>query len=365
MLNRIEYPQIEIDLNKISENAKLLTELAQKSGVEICGVVKGSDSSPLIAKRLSQAGCSSIGDSRIENIARMKESGVDAEMLLLRIPMICEVEHVVSYADISLNSEKAVLEALSEEALKQEKTHKVILMMDLGDLREGYYDKYEMIDTAKYVEEELKGLRLHGIGTNLGCFGAIRPDVENLTKLCEISENVEDAIGRRLDIVSGGATSSLTLLYDEKMPKRINHLRVGEGILLARDLPDIWGYEMRGAHSNNFILKTQIIEIKEKPSHPVGQIFIDAFGNTPEYEDKGIRKRALAAIGKKDIGHHDSLIPRLEGLTIEGSSSDHLILDITDCHADLKVGDILEFDMYYQAMLYLMSSDNVKKIYIE
>ena len=365
MLNRIEYPQIEIDLNKIFENAKLLTGLAEKNGIEICGVVKGSDSSPLIAKRLIEAGCTSIGDSRIEKIAMMKESGVDAEMLLLRLPMLCEAEHVIAHADISLNSEKMVLEALNEEALKQDKIHKVILMMDLGDLREGFYDKYEMTDTAKYVEEELKGLRLHGIGTNLGCFGAIRPDQQNLTRLCEIAESIEQIIGRKLDIISGGATSSLTVLYDDKIPERVNHLRVGEGILLARDLPDIWNYEMKGFNQNNFILKAQIIEIKEKPSYPIGEIFIDAFGNTPHYEDKGLRKRALAAIGKKDIGHHESLIPRLEGLSVEGSSSDHLIVDITDCKAALKVGDILEFDMYYQAMLYLTSSDSVKKIYIE
>lgn len=365
MLNRIEYPQIEMDLNKIFQNAKLMTELAEKSGIEICGVVKGSDSSPLIAKRLTEAGCTSIGDSRIEKIAMMKESGVEAEMLLLRLPMLCEAEHVVTYADISLNSEKTVLEALNEQALKQEKVHKVILMMDLGDLREGYFDKYEMIDTAKYVEEELKGLKLHGVGTNLGCFGAIRPDEENLTKLCDIAKNIEDIIGRKLDVISGGATSSLTVLYDKKMPERINHLRVGEGILLARDLPDIWNYEMKGFNQSNFILRTQIIEIKEKPSYPVGEIFIDAFGNTPEYEDKGIRKRALAAVGKKDIGHHESLIPRLQGMTVEGSSSDHLIVDITECEAALKVGDIIEFDMYYQAMLYLTSSDSVKKVYIE
>lgn len=365
MLNRIEYPQVEIDLNKIFENAKLLTQLAEKNGIEICGVVKGSDSSPLIAKRFMEAGCTSIGDSRIEKIAMMKESGVDAQMLLLRLPMLCEAEHVVAYADISLNSEKMVLEALNEQALKQDKIHKVILMMDLGDLREGYYDKYEMTDTAKYVEEELKGLRLHGIGTNLGCFGAIRPSSHNLTQLCEIAKSIEDKIGRKLDIVSGGATSSLTLLYDEKMPEGINHLRVGEGILLARDLPDIWNYEMKGFNQHNFTLRAQIIEIKEKPSHPVGEIFIDAFGNTPEYEDRGIRKRALAAIGKKDIGHHESLIPRLEGLTVEGSSSDHLIMDITDCKTSLKVGDIVEFDMYYQSMLYLTSSESVKKIYIE
>ena len=119
-------------------------------------------------------------------------------------------------------------------------------------------------------------------------------------------------------------------------------------MLLARDLIDLWGYSMEGYHTDTFVLEAQVIEVKEKPSHPIGRIFVDAFGNTPEYEDKGMRKRALIALGKKDIGHHDSLIPKLKGITVEGSSSDHVILDVTDAAEEIKVGDIIEFELYYQ-----------------
>ncbi len=357
------YPNIQIDLKKLYSNAKKLVTYTNERGINITGVVKGSNSSTEIAKEFIKAGCIGIGDSRIEKIAKLKEEGITDDILLLRVPMLCEVKQVVKYADVSLNSEVVVLEALDKEAKIQGKKHKVILMADLGDLREGYIDEEELIKTAVYVETKLKNLHFYGIGTNLGCFGAICPDETNLGKLVNISEKIASLIGRKPEIVSGGATTSLPLLFDGKMPKGINHLRVGEAILLARDLIDFWGYPMEGYHTDTFVLQAQVIEVKEKPSYPIGKIFVDAFGNTPRYEDKGIRKRALIALGKKDIGHHESLIPKMKGVTPEGSSSDHVILDVTEAEKEIKVGDILEFELYYQAMLYLTASSSVKKVY--
>lgn len=357
------YPNLQIDLQKLYKNAKKLVSFANANGINITGVVKGSDSSKEVAKEFIKAGCMGIADSRIEKLAKLKEEGIKEDMMLLRVPMLCEVEQVVRYSEISLNSEIVVLEALNIEANNQNKIHKVILMADLGDLREGYFDEEELIKTALHIETKLDSLHLYGVGTNLGCFGAICPDESNLGKLAQISEKISALIGRKLEIVSGGATTSLPLLFDSKMPKGINHLRVGEAMLLARDLIDLWGYSMEGYHTDTFVLEAQVIEVKEKPSHPIGRIFVDAFGNTPEYEDKGMRKRALIALGKKDIGHHDSLIPKLKGITVEGSSSDHVILDVTDAVEDIHVGDIIEFELYYQAMLYLTASTSVKKIY--
>lgn len=364
-MKNTDYPMLEVDLKKIFHNGKKVMHMCEENSIEICAVVKGSDSSSKVANTLTKAGCKSIGDSRIEKIAKMKEEGVTAQMLLLRLPMLCEIEEVVKYADISLNSEMNTLLALNKESIKQDKIHKVILMMDLGDLREGFFSKDEILKTALEVEKNMAGLHLYGVGTNLGCYGSIRPSKVNLTELVEISKEIEVLIDRKLEVISGGATSSLPLIMDNEMPKGINHLRVGEGILLSRDLKDVWGYEMKGFENTNFTLKAQVIEIKEKPSYPIGEIFIDAFGNRPQYQDRGMRKRALLAIGKKDIGHHDSLIPKDEGVTVEGSSSDHLIVDITDSIKDINIGDIMEFDMYYQAMLYLASSSSVKKVYID
>jgi len=148
----------------------------------------------------------------------------------------------------------------------------------------------------------------------------------------------------------------LPLVFEDVMPARINHLRIGEGILLAWDLKELWGMDTSFLNLDVFTLRAEIIEVKEKPSHPVGEIFVDCFGNTTEYVDKGIRKKALLALGKLDVAYTDSLKPRAEGIEILGGSSDHLILDITDDPIPRRVGDILEFDLRYSTMLYTTSS---------
>jgi len=164
-------------------------------------------------------------------------------------------------------------------------------------------------------------------------------------------------------MISGGATSSLPLVIDGKMPKRINNLRIGEGILLALDLEKFWGYDMKHMHKDTFVLKAQVVEIKDKPTYPIGEIFIDAFGTKATYEDKGIRKKALVAVGKQDFGLHDKLIPQKQGVQIVGSSSDHLILDIEDCDIETKLGDILGFSMYYPPLVFLSGNPDIPKVF--
>jgi len=206
---------------------------------------------------------------------------------------------------------------------------------------------------------------LYGIGTNLGCYGSIKPTESNLGRLCDIAERIEGLINRELDMISGGATSSLTLLWDGKMPSKINNLRVGEGILVAKDLDDFWKYDMSMLYQDSFVLKAQIVEVKNKPTHPIGERFIDAFGNVPTYKDRGIRKRALLAIGKQDFVSLDTLIPVDNDIELIGGSSDHLIIDIENCSKEYKLGDVLEFNIYYPHLLYLCGSKDVKKVFVQ
>ena len=180
-----------------------------------------------------------------------------------------------------------------------------------------------------------------------------------------VAEKIEDKIGRKLDIISGGATTSLPRIFEKNMPKRINNLRVGEGILLAKDLKDLWGYDMSDMYQDVFKLRCEVIEVKNKPTHPVGEIFVDAFGNKPTYEDRGIRKRALLAIGKVDYAFIDELILNEEGAFVVGASSDHTIIDVEDAKRDIKLGDILEFDLCYATIVYITNSPNIKKVFID
>jgi len=147
------------------------------------------------------------------------------------------------------------------------------------------------------------------------------------------------------------------------MPAGVTNLRVGEGLLMARDLPHFYRVDVPGLNPDVFTLRAEVIEMRAKPSYPMGEIFIDAFGEKPSYTDRGVRRRALLAVGKQDFGKQDALVPLEEGVQIIGSSSDHLICDVEDCPRPLKPGDVLEFGLFYPSMIYLTRSPEVRITY--
>lgn len=358
------YPRIEINLQYLKENVAEIVKRCGELGIDVAGVIKGTTGIPQCAKQFADGGAKMIASSRLEQIEDAKEDGIDLPYLLLRVPMISEIPEVIRLADISLNSEVKVLKALNEEAGRQDKIHKVIMMADLGDLREGFWNKDEMVKAAVMVENELKNLELAGVGTNLGCYGSIEATTEKLDELVEIAERIEAQIGRELQYISGGATTSLPRIINGDMPKRVNLLRVGEGILLARDLDVFYGYDMSFMHQDVYTLKAEVIEVKDKPSHPVGKISIDAFGHTPVYVDRGVRKRALIGIGKVDYGSIDEIFPKDKGVQVIGASSDHTILDIEDAEREFEVGDIISFGINYASIVYLTNCRNVQIVFI-
>lgn len=360
------YPKLLLSLEGIQQNAKVISELCAQQGIRVTGVVKSSDCRentyyPILGA-MKKGGIQSFGDSRMPTLCRMRQEGSEDFLVLLRVPMLSEVEDLVRYADASLQSEEVVLRRVNEEALKQNTIHSVLLMVDLGDLREGIYLGEELLEMAR-LAEDLPGLHLLGIGTNLGCYGCVVPDENNLSRLVTLAEKVEEEIGRKLELISGGATSSLPLLLSGKMPKRINHLRIGEGILLARDLPEIWGVEIPGMSTENYILQAEVIEIKEKPSHPIGEIFVDAYGRRKTFENKGMQRRCLVALGERDVGDFHALTPLLEGAVLLGASSDHGILDISAVEEDIQIGSIISFNLYYKAMMHAIESCSVNIIH--
>jgi predicted amino acid racemase len=184
---------------------------------------------------------------------------------------------------------------------------------------------------------------------------------EKMEELIADAEMIEAAIGRKLDIISGGATSSLPLVMDGTMPDRINNLRIGEGIILARDLQVLYNVDMSFMYRDAFLLKAEVIEVKNKPSYPAGVLAFDAFGKTGTYRDKGIRKKALLALGKADFAYTDMIYPKDKGVEILGASSDHLILDIEKAERNIEVGDVLEFNLSYASLVFASSSPSVRK----
>ena len=360
------YPQLEIDLKKLRYNAREVVNRCRRCGIDVCGVTKCYWSDPKIAQTYLDAGAKHLGTSRLSQIRKMREAGLQTEYLLLRVPQMCELGEVAELADYSLQSDLDVMKALNHECEKRDVVHNVIVMADLGDLREGFWDKDEMVDACVFVDRSLHNLHLAGIGVNLGCYGAIQPTPEKMTDLIAIARRIEERIGRPLEIISGGATSTFSLVHWDTIPAGINHVRIGEGVALAYDLPYIWGIkDMDYLYCDAFTLKAQVLEVRGKASYPQGKFCIDCFGDVPTFEDRGFRKRALLGVGRADVGTVEKLRPRLKGVEVLGGSSDHLIVDIEDCERPIKPGDMLEFDMCYATIVGGTISPDVEKVYID
>lgn len=353
-------PKVTVDIKKLRTNAKTINNLCVLNDITFAGVVKGCNGIPKCAEILAEEGAEYIASSRLSQLKKIRKCGIYTPMMLIRIPMISEAEETVKWTDISLNSEMEVIRAINAEAEKQNKIHSVILMVDLGDLREGFWEDEKLLNAVKEIEFDLANVYLAGVGTNLGCYGAISATEEKMQQLVSKAKIVEEVIGRKLDYVSGGGTTSIPRIIEKDMPKEVNMLRIGEAVLLGRDLKDIFPKEYGKIHNDVFKLHLEVIEIKDKPTYPVGEIICDGFGLHNTYEDRGIRKRALLAAGKIDYGFPEMLIPTDKGVSVVGASSDHTIVDIEDSEAEIAIGDILTFELSYANLVYATSSEDVE-----
>lgn len=364
------YPALTLDREAMLFNTRKLVDWCNEHGIMVAGVIKGFNAWKECCEEEARGGVKMLASSRIEHLIDVKNmglktvDGVDMPTLLIRIPMMCEVEDAVRYADYSLNSEVATLDALNAEAKKQNKIHKAILMTDLGDLREGWFHEEDLMQAALHVENDLSNVELAGVGTNLGCVGSITPTGEKMEMLAARTEAIEKAIGRELEIVSGGASSSLAPMFDGVMPSKVNMLRIGAGIPIGCNdqIKYIYNIEEIGELRGDCItLEAQVIELNTKPTHPIGEIGCNAFGQKIQYEDRGDRKRVILGVGCADYGDICDIIPQLEGAAIFGASSDHTILDIEDVAQELKVGDVVKFQLRYTAVLHLTANNTVHK----
>jgi ornithine racemase len=353
-----EYPLVEISLSKISHNSAVIVEMCHLCGVNVAGVTKGVCGNPAITKAMVDGGIDAIGDARVTNLKR--NSVLALPKILLRLPMISQAREVIEFADISLNSEIETIKALSEAAYVKDVIHHIILMIDLGDLREGIFSRDEIF---RVVDEIIKLNHIHfaGLGTNLTCYGGVIPTAENLSTLVKLKKAIENSFNISLETVSGGNSSSIYLVENKTLPNGINHLRLGESILLGRETA--YGHHIEGTYQNCFKLIAEIIEIKDKPSIPIGILGTDTYGNRSTFIDNGIRRRAICAIGKQDV-LPQNLIPDDQNIFILGASSDHLVLDITDSHQAYRVGSLVAFGLTYDGLLSIMTSEYVKKRFI-
>ncbi|MEG0291685.1 MAG: ornithine racemase Orr [Anaerovoracaceae bacterium] len=359
------YPRLVIDIDKLRSNLDGVAKITKEDGgCSLMIVTKGLCADAKMAEMVAtHPAVDFMADSRVANLASYADiaRANGKETLLLRLPMACEIEGVIKYADVSFNSELETIKMLDEEAGKQGKTHKIILMIDLGDLREGIFfeDEDAIFDTVAQILD-MENIVLEGIGVNLTCYGAIIPKHDNLSQLADFADRIEAKFDIKLNTVSGGNSSSIYLIAKGELPERINNLRLGEAFLLGNDTA--YGTRLEGTTDDALILEAQIVELKEKPSKPIGEVGKDAFGNVPFYEDLGVIKRAIIAIGQQDTAI-DSMEPLDEKVQILGASSDHMILNVSDSDVNYKVGDVVKFKLGYGGMLKTATSAYVQKAY--
>lgn len=349
-------PRLEIHPSRIRENAISVLELCASHGVDVACVTKVVSAHPAAVKAFLDAGAKMLADSRTENLRAIREMGYKGPLMLLRLPTPSRAQEVVELADISLVSGFSTMKALSDAAGAVGRKHKGILMVDVGDLREGVWPDRVMALAKESLE--LKNFELVGLGCNLACFGGVMPSIENMQQLVQLRDQCRSETGLELPILSGGNSSGLPLLASGKMPKEINHFRIGEAIVLGRNVLDRSPWP--GTRQDTFTAVAEIVEVEKKASVPIGNRGQDAFGGTEEFVERGYRTRAICNLGRQDVVV-TGIEPAEKGVEVLGGSSDHLILDIESCERPLRVGDEVRFFPGYGALLALSTSPYVSK----
>ncbi|MGB0866764.1 MAG: alanine racemase, partial [Granulosicoccaceae bacterium] len=348
---------LEIDLDIITGNAAQVVGFCADHSIDVCGVTKATCGSPMVARAMLKGGVTSLGESRIDNAKRLRYGGVHDPLWMLRIPSPSEAEEVVRLFDLSLNTEIDTLDALNKAALDQGKQHDVLVMLEMGDRREGVLDE-ELIPLCEAVEA-MVGLKLAGIGANFMCVSGILPTAEKMQRIASAAENVQQVIGRELQFVSAGNSANLAMM-DSPPPSIINHLRVGASILRGENA--LTGGTLDWLQSGAFRLQAELVEIQHKHSLPEGTVGRDAFGGVPEFVDDGEQLRGIVNLGRLDM-RHEGLTPETDGVEVVAASSDHLVLDLNH-NRHFDVGDSIAFQLDYGALTQAMLSPYVSKVLV-
>lgn len=346
--------------NKLHRNYKFLNNLFKSNDIYWGVTTKLLCGHEAFLNEVADLGIGEMHDSRISNLKKIKEMHPEVMTCYIKPPPHDIIDNIVQYADASLNTELATLHELSKEAQNQDKLHKVIIMIEMGDLREGVM-RDDLFDFYKNVFE-LPNIEVIGIGTNLNCMHGVMPSEDKLIQLSLYKQIIELKFNKKIKLVSGGTTVTIPLLLNQSLPTGINHFRVGEALFFGNNLLN--GGTIEGMHSGVMELYSQIIEITEKPMVPSGDMGLNPQGNSTKINEEDYGKTSYRAI--LDIGYLDidpkHLITLNDEVNIADASSDMLILDVGDNEANYKVGDFIGFKMTYMGALAIMNSDYIDKV---
>lgn len=350
---------IKLYRDKLQENYRFLDELFSGRGIDWGVVSKMLCGNELYVREVIALGVTEMHDSRVSNLKIIKKLAPHVQTVYIKPPAKRSIASIIHYADVSFNTEIYTIRMLSAEAVRQKKTHKIIIMIEMGDLREGVMGE-ELIEFYKQVLE-LPNIEVRGIGTNLNCLNGVMPTQDKLIQLSLYKQLIEAKFNIKIPYVSGGTSVAIPLLLKNANPLAVNHFRVGEALYFGKDL--FSGQTIEGMHNDVFRLFAEIIEITEKPHFPIGELGENVAGNSYSNENDDLGRTALRVI--VDIGLLDMqpryLHPDDPDIAIVDASSDMLVVDISASREKYTVGGLLSFKLDYMGALYLLNSNYVDK----
>ncbi|PUB09958.1 alanine/ornithine racemase family PLP-dependent enzyme [Yoonia sediminilitoris] len=345
-------PRIEVDVSKVRHNTRTIVGRLNARGISVTGVTKAVCGHPIIARAMLDSGVAGLAEARLSNVQRLRKAGVTCPITFIRTPMLSQADDVVRVCEASYNTEMTVIAALAAAAIRQNKVHGVILMVEMGDRREGIMPK-DLGDIALQVVN-MPGVALKGIGANFACLSGIAPNAANMQTLSALANNVEGQCGPFLQTVSGGNSANLPWALEGNATGRINDLRIGEAILLGSD--PISGDQIGGMFRDAFTLVAEVVETDVNSVRP-SLSFADAkLAKLCLVPNPGDTTRRILAIGHQDTDILGLSMP--DGNVLIGATSDHIVIGTK--HATLRVGSEMRFQMKYSALMRAMAAPDVE-----
>lgn len=350
---------VTLNTKKLKENFSTLDRRFKNKGIKWSVVTKMLCGHRQYLDQIISLGVTQICDSRIANLKVIKTLAPEIETVFIKPPAKRNVQNIIRYADISFNTEFEIIRRLSDAAVSEGKVHKVVIMLELGELREGVMGDRVVDLYSKVIQ--LPSIEVVGIGTNLTCMYGILPNPDKLVQLRLYKQLLEAKFGTTIRYLSGGTSVTVPLMEKGILPDGINHFRIGETLFLGTNVYD--GTDYQHMHQDVFKLHAEILELAEKPQIPTGELGLNLCGDTATFDDSlsGLTSfRALIDIGLLDVedGH---IKPADSSIIIAGASSDMIVVDLGENLQKLRVGDTIEFSMDYMGLLRLMNSPYVEK----
>lgn len=345
-------PRIEVDLRKIRHNTQTVVRRLKRRGINVTGVTKAVCGHPAVARAMLGGGALGLADARLSNVCRLRNAGITSPITLLRTPMLSQAALVVQVCEASYNTEMVVIAALAAAAVRHDTIHGIVLMVEMGDLREGILP--EDLNSIAQQVVKMPGVAMKGIGANFACLSGIAPDAASMMAFSEIANDTAATCGPFFETVSGGNSASLPWALGELSIGYINDLRLGEAILLGVD--PVSGDQIGGLFKDAFTLVAEVIETHKAAASPSASFAKQALTghNLAPYRDEP--SRLILAIGHQDTDILGLSMP--SGTTMIGATSDHLVIGTN--HSTLNVGSEMRFPMNYSALMRAMAAPDIK-----